>query len=193
MVNLKDMTIDELNFSLSKFLIKVKKGNGQDYPGETLRELLLSLQMFLDSLGKQVCFLSDKDYLPISNALDNMMKKRARQGLNINRRQAEVITLVEEELLWENGELGTSQPRQLFNTLVYVLGLNFALRAGAEHRNLRYANNCQIQIIKKNDSTVLRYTEDISKANQGGLKHRTVSRKVVDAYPNLKQPERDVL
>lgn len=35
------------------------------------------------------------------------------------------------------GILGESDPRTLFNTIVYVFGLHFALRGRDEHRRLR--------------------------------------------------------
>ena len=42
--------------------------------------------------------------------------------------------------LWEHGYLGNGSPEILRNTLVWVLGLNFTLWAGQEHRNLRMKN-----------------------------------------------------
>ena len=68
--------------------------------------------------------------------------------------------------------LGNDSPEVLRNTLVWVLGLNFALRADQEHRNLR---------IKK---------EDESKTNSGGLAHAHLKRKTVRAYENNDEPER---
>jgi hypothetical protein len=42
-----------------------------------------------------------------------------------------------EDKLWEMGLLGDSDPSTLLNTMIYVLGLHFALRGRDEHRRLR--------------------------------------------------------
>ena len=55
----------------------------------------------------------------------------------MNVKKVEVITAEEENSLWTQGILGSSTPKQLFDALLYQLGLNFALRAAKEHRNLR--------------------------------------------------------
>ena len=45
----------------------------------------------------------------------------------------------------------------------------FALRSGAEHRHLRFKPS-QIELFEPdNERAYLRYTEDVSKSNQGGL------------------------
>ena len=41
----------------------------------------------------------------------------------------------------EHGYLGNGNPEILRNTLVWAFGLNFALRAGQEHRNIRMKNS----------------------------------------------------
>ena len=55
-------------------------------------------------------------------------------------KQAEPITEKEEGLLWDNGLLGDHTPQALLNTVVYMIGLYFALRIGREHRELRFTN-----------------------------------------------------
>lgn len=82
-------------------------------------------------------FLSDDKFKPIQNTLDALMKQGARDGLGLNKRQAAIITEEMEDELWAQGLLGDSNPRTLLNTVVYVLGLHFALRGRDEHRRLR--------------------------------------------------------
>ena len=91
--------------------------------------------------------------------------------------QAEPVTVEDENLLWELGLLGTISSTVLLHTLVYMVGLYFALSSGSEHRQLRYAP-AQIQLIENPHShPYLRYQEDISKTNQGGLHSRAKSLK----------------
>ena len=49
----------------------------------------------------------------------------------------------------------------LRNTLVWVLGLNFALRAGQEHRNLRMKNSQLSVAIDEDGKQYLEYKEDV--------------------------------
>ena len=72
-----------------------------------------------------------------------------------------------------------------------MIGLNFALRGGQEHRNLRWG---QMEMLTDVSGTNFsRYTEDLSKNNQGGLKHRHVKAKVVDAYENKRDRQRSIV
>ena len=51
-----------------------------------------------------------------------------------NLEEAKVISESDKNYLWEHGHLGNGNPEILRNTLVWVLGLNFNLMAGQEHR-----------------------------------------------------------
>ncbi len=78
----------------------------------------------------------------------------------------------------------------LRDTLVYVFGMQFALRAAQEHRNLRRENSQLSLQVDEFADQYLQYYEDISKTNNGGLAHLRIKIKVVRAYKNLKNPER---
>ena len=118
------------------------------------------------------------------------MKQRASAGVGVDVKQAKIISESDENYLREHGYLGNGNPEILSNTLVWVLGLNFALRAGQEHRNLRM-KNCQLSVgIDEDGKQYLEYKEDFSKTNSGGLAHNHLKRKTVRAYKNNDQPER---
>ena len=69
-------------------------------------------------------------------------------------------------------------------------GLYFALRSGAEHRQLRH-DPCQIELMEKHgERAYLVYKEDISKNHPGGLKGRKHKPTVVVHHANLDNPSR---
>lgn len=165
-------------------MCEVRKENREEYPPNTLYEIVMALQMYLAKQGKLYKFLGDSEFLQLKNTLDNIMSERTKAGGKTKPRKADVITIEQEEKLWSSGVLGSENPKQLLYTLVYQFGLNFALRAGEEHRNLRFTNS-QLEILTDvSGLQFLRYTEDVSKANQGGIAHKNVKGKVVDAYEN---------
>ncbi|CAG2195298.1 unnamed protein product [Mytilus edulis] len=190
--DIEEMTKDELCYSLSRFICEVIKENGEDYPGQTLYEILINIQMYFEQKGKCYKFLNEDAFLQVKNTLDFTMKQRAAAGLGINKKKAETILVEEEELLWQRGILGDSNPARLVDTIVYLIGLHFALRAGKEHRNLRMKNS-QITILERNGETCLKYSEDISKSNQGGLKTRRIKQKQVYAYEDTANPDRCIV
>lgn len=189
------LTPDLISFNVCRFILEVRKQNGDDYPSDTLYELVLALQHYLRSNGCDVKFLDDPQYEDVKNTLDNRMKFLCSEGKYSKRQKADIITDELEEILWARGLLGEDTPKQLSDTLVYLFGIHFALRAGAEHKNLRVGCNTQIRL--KHDDKVqlwyLEYTEDVSKTNQGGLDHRKAQRKVVRAYQNEVNPDRCIV
>ena len=196
-VGLLDMTKDELCFSLSRFICEIRKKNTKDYPAESLYDIIICIQLHLEMHGREFKLLDDPAFIQLKHTLDNTMKEHAKAGLTVKRRQAQPISRSEEEDMWSRGILGSESPSQLLETLVYVFGLNFALRAAQEHRNLRWKtpeSESQIQVhTASNGKRFLRYTEDTSKTRQGGLRHRKLEPKVVNSYENTEKPERCIV
>jgi hypothetical protein len=84
------MTDEELAYAVPLFVAEVMKKDGSDYPPATLRDLVLSLQKHLEVNGRRVHFLTDEKFRGIRDTLDGLMKERARDGLGMMKRQAQV-------------------------------------------------------------------------------------------------------
>ena len=114
-VHMEEMTVDEINYSISHFICEIKKLDGNDYPSDTLYSIVVSLQLYFDKCGKSYKLLMDDQFSQIRHTLDNLMKQRARDGLNSGPKQAEVITTIEEDNLWLQGVLSTDTPKKLLH------------------------------------------------------------------------------
>lgn len=74
------------------------------------------------------------------------MKELSSRGLGLDKKKAEIITAEQEDIMWRKGILGRDSPAKLLDTVLFQLGLHFALRAGQEHRTLRFGPNSQITV-----------------------------------------------
>ena len=179
------ITSNSLVYALPRFITEVKKVDGGEYPGKTLYEIVICLQFHLESIGFGWKLISEESFKEVKFTLDNVMKLRTRDGLGLSVRKAEVLNSLDEEYLWNMGYFGVHTPEVLSNTLVFVIGKGFALRAGKEHHCLRSPPfDSQFQFMNDEGGVFIRYTEDIGlKTNKGGIKHKRVEAKHVDLFP----------
>jgi hypothetical protein len=132
-----DYSVDELCKWIPFFIHEIRRKDGDKYRAKTLFEFVLCVQTIFDlKRNIRYQFLKEEQFIPIRNALDNVMKSLQSCGLGNNPQRVDIVTEVMEESLWCNGLLGSSSPRLLLRTLVFSLGLNLGLRTG-EHRKLR--------------------------------------------------------
>ena len=71
-------------------------------------------------------FFKDAEFSSFRSSLDAEMKRLQSKGLGSSHKQAEPLT-VQEEQLWENNILGDHSPESLLNTIIFMNGLYFAL------------------------------------------------------------------
>lgn len=167
-----------LDYWLTKFIFEIRREDGKRYPRNTLISIVAGINAHFKT---NMCFLNlfkDDAFHHFREVLDVACKESSKAGSNALR-QAETISLEEEELMWSHGVLGDKDSTTLIQTLLYLNGLHFALRSGQEHRSLTVD---QIRVIKpttENDYYVLEYIETTSKTNNGGLKHRKIEPKKV--------------
>ena len=68
--------------------------------------------------------------------------------------------------------------------MVFLIGKNFSLRNGREHRNLKFS---QLTLVSGTDRELV-YLSFGEKNNLGGLKHRNVRQKRIEHYANDGEP-----
>ena len=172
--DITELSISALNHWLTSFILEVRKKDGSEFPPSSLYHICCGLMRHLRWNGQpSIDFFSDGDFADFKASLDAEMKRLQSKGLGSKKRQAEVLSESEEELLWQKKLLGDSTLQTLLDSMVFYNGLYFALRSGKEHRNLR-SRPCQIELVERpGEKAFLRYTEDVSKNRQGGLKYKS--------------------
>ena len=188
---LTDMTDEEMQYWISKFILEVRKEDGTEYPPKTILSLVMGLQSHIRMKNKvNIDFLNSPNFIGVRQILDSEMKRLSQKGLGINVRKAEALSVSDEDKLWKSKALGDFNPRVLVRTLHYLNGKNFGLRGGQEHRRIRYRPS-QITLHEPPGKTAyLKFSEDVSKTCQGGIKHRKLTPKEVLHYANKECPER---
>ena len=102
-LELVEISKDDLCYSLMQFVLEARKQSGEDYPAESLYEMVICLQIYLSSKGKEYKFLDDDAFIPLKNTLDSKMKELSSAGKRVQWRKAEIITYEEEQLMCEKG------------------------------------------------------------------------------------------
>ena len=77
---------------------------------------------FLRQSGKpQLDFFKDDIFADFRSSLDGEMKCLQSKGIDSTSRQAEPLTVDEEEMLWKRKVLGDHNPQSLFNTVFFMI------------------------------------------------------------------------
>ena len=184
--SIDEMDRSDLNFALKSYVFEVRKIDGNRYPSESLRHLVVSLFHHLKhNVKKAWDIFNDSEFSESRSALDSAMKLSTKCGVGVGeKRKAQFIPTELEDRLWEKEALSVKDAESLFRTLVYKIGLHFGLRAREEYRALEWERQIKLMHDPVDGTDYLSYTKDFSKTNQGGLKHRFVAPKHVKVYEN---------
>ena len=150
--------------------------NGNEYPGKTLYQLVVSIQRYLNEQDINWKLVDGPDFKNLRVVLDNLLKERALQNIGITKHQAQFIPVEFENELWEKGILGEETPEKLRNTVLFLVGINCALHAGDKHHELRRESKekpSQFSFARneKGEHCVVYREDTVTKTNDGGLAH----------------------
>ena len=77
-----DLNKSSVCSAMCQFISQVKKMDGNDFLGHTLYEIVVCIQMYLESYGLSWKLLDYNMFRDLKNTLDNVMKKRVHEGIS---------------------------------------------------------------------------------------------------------------
>ena len=127
----------------------------------TLKCLTYTMQRWLCELDIPVKIATDPEFKHYRQTLDEKMELFIRSGKEQPINSAEPIFPNQENELWERNLLGYKSPKQLLNTVYFLLCKHFGIRSRDEHRSLRAINhNSQLKFITAKGVENLQYRPD---------------------------------
>ena len=133
----EDLDHDELNRNLCRFLMQLKRRDGSDYEPVAVRNMVGSIARYLLEKKYDANIMEHQDFRDMREVLKRKLKELKELGLGNQPRTA--ASLTEEELgsLWSSNVFNTSTPLGLLRVLFFYLSVNFGMRSGQEHRDLK--------------------------------------------------------
>ena len=125
-----------MNEALSQFYAELRKENGKDYDSDSLKVMQAALERHLRSQNYPKSILRDTEFLSSRKVLEEKAKKLREQGMGKRPNKAKSLKKEEEEIPWENDQLGNPTPRSLINTMWWLLTMHFGLRGRQEHHDM---------------------------------------------------------
>ena len=176
--NLEEYECDALDQTLSQFYAELRKENGEDYEPDSLKVMQAAMERYLKSKSYPKSIIRDREFINSRKVLEGKARKLREQGKGKRPNRSKSLTKEEEEVLWQNGQLGSGTPRALINTMWWLMTQHFGLRGRQEHHQMKVED---FTLQRDDDGTeFLTFDEGLTKTRQGGLsvKNRLVTPKM---------------
>ena len=109
-----------LNKHFARFIVEVRKTNGENYPPATLYQLLSGLLRYMREVSPQCPNFLDKNdarFRKLHRTMDAVFHDLHAEGIGRQVKHAQLITATEENSLWDNRVCGLHSPRALQNAV----------------------------------------------------------------------------
>ena len=163
-----------------------KNGEEKDYEPDSLTSIHRSIDRYLKQNGYQYSLITSKEFEVSKLVLETRRKELKSQGKGNRPNRADAITPAEEEKLWEKGQLGSSNPSALQNTINFFNGQLLGYRGSDESRQLEWGDIILTE--DENGSEFLQWNERKSKTRSG--QPRSLRPFQPKIFANSSQPER---
>ena len=125
---------------MARFVVEIRKNNKLEYLANSIYLILTGILRHMRENGTVGWnFLDTKDdrFTYLHRVLNAKIKGLTRNGVGTDIKRADVISVEDENKLWEKGVFGNSSCQFVINTLYFYNAKFFHLRACDEHRRIK--------------------------------------------------------
>ena len=151
---IENITPVELRAIIKKFVLAVRKKNGDEYEPSSIRAFLQSIDRYLRKNNYGFSVLNDKEFHEVQDILKKKQKQLKSIGKGNRPNAADPLSDEDIATFYSCGVLGIDSPRALLNVLWLNNCIYFGMRPGKEQRDL-----CWGDLQLKTDSEGNRFVE----------------------------------
>ena len=133
---IEDITPVELQEIIKKFVLAVRKKNGEEYEPSSLRAFIQSIDRHLRKNNYGFSVLNDKEFHEVQDILKKKQKQLKSIGKGNRPNAADPLSDEDIDTFYSRKVLGIHSPRALLNTLWMNNCTFFGMRPGKEQRDL---------------------------------------------------------
>ena len=152
---IEDITPVELQEIIKKFVLAVRKKNGEEYEPSSLRAFIQSIDRHLRKNNYGFSVLNDKEFHEVQDILKKKQKQLKSIGKGNRPNAADPLSDEDIDTFYSRKVLGIHSPRALLNTLWMNNCTFFGMRPGKEQRDLCWGDLRLKQIRRETASSSL--------------------------------------
>ena len=154
-VEIEKLSPEVLDSYLKKFLLVVRKKDGDEFEPTTHRGFLSSVERYLKKHRYSESVITGHHFARTRDTLKSKQKELLkRKGKGNKPHEASSLTQQEIDTLYEKGAMDLNNPRALVSSIWFNNCMHFGLRGGKEQRELKWGD-----ITLKTDSSGKEYLE----------------------------------
>ena len=182
-LSFETMTVKEVDFWLTRFILEARRVDGKPYPANTLYNIATGLMRhFKDDIKRfdlNILSKNEANFSSFRNDLDSKMKERTSAGIGPTKSSADPLTSADEGQLWSSDTIGFHSSQALSYAVYFYNCKVFEFRAMNEHINLS-VEPYEFGVDETGD--FVKFHGRVSKNVQGGLQQRKVDVKEIKQY-----------
>lgn len=162
---IEDMPVSDLSQLLCRFLVSVKKQNGDEYEPSCLRGMLSSFDRQLRRKNYGQTIAHGPGFTKVMDTLAMKQRHLKSSGKGNNPHKSEPLNDNDIEQLWKTHQLGVATPDSILQTLWLYTTVHFGLRSCKEHRDMCWGD----VVLKRDDNgrEYLQFSERQTKTRSG--------------------------
>jgi hypothetical protein len=112
---LENPVVEDLNYWLARFVAEVRSQDGKPYTPRSIHQILCGLQRYMTSnspTAPKILSKDDRRFIDFHSAVDHVYRRLRSEGVGVEVRHADVITVEEEEKLsasWSHHSQGSGR------------------------------------------------------------------------------------